>query len=232
MRRVFPIVLFAIVVAAVFAMERASVPEMGKRAVVVELFTSQGCSSCPPADELLRRMARDPKLQGRVIPLAFHVDYWNSLGWRDPFSSHAWSERQGDYVRALRLASAYTPQIVVDGARQMVGSNAAQVYSAIEEESRRPSDATVTLTKVAGGYVVNASSPRPDADLIFVTFENDASTRVTAGENSGRTLADDAIVRTLAHVTNGAKVDVDAKYGVAAFLQDRKTKRILAATRG
>ncbi|HUR81120.1 MAG TPA: DUF1223 domain-containing protein, partial [Thermoanaerobaculia bacterium] len=86
--------------------------------VVLELFTSQGCSSCPSADEFLRKLAAKDK---RVIPLAFHVDYWNYLGWRDPFSSAEWSQRQGDYVRAMKLSTAYTPQLVINGSRQVVG---------------------------------------------------------------------------------------------------------------
>ena len=92
--------------------------------VVLELFTSQGCSSCPSADAFLRKLAKEP----RVIRLAFHVDYWNSLGWRDPFSSREWSQRQGAYVRAMKLSSAYTPQMVVNGTRQMVGSSAFEIY--------------------------------------------------------------------------------------------------------
>lgn len=230
MKRAFLILLLAsVVVAAVFAMERASAPKIGERMVVVELFTSQGCSSCPPADELLRRIARDPKLHGKVIPLAFHVDYWNSLGWRDPFSSRDWSARQRDYVRAMKLASAYTPQIIVNGTRQMVGSSSFEVYKAIEDESRRAAEGTVTLTPAPGGYIVRATSPHRDADLVVVTFENGATTHVTAGENNGKTLADDAIARKLVHAESGAKIDVDPKYGVVAFLQDRGTKRLWTA---
>jgi hypothetical protein len=233
-----PILLPALaVVLAVFAMERAATPKVGTRAVVVELFTSQGCSSCPPADELLHQIARDPRLEGKVIPLAFHVDYWNSLGWRDPFSSHEWSERQGAYVRALKLAGAYTPQVVVNGTRQMVGSNRAEIYGAIEEDSKLPNEGTITIAAAAGGYVVRATSPHEYADLVIVTFENGATTPVTSGENHGKTLASDAIVRTLVRATSTPgsssierKIEVPASLGIAAFLQDRTTRRIWSAT--
>src|SRR5687767_14525236 len=127
------VVIVALVIGVVVAIQ-SQTPRAGDTPVVVELFTSQGCSSCPSADALLRRIAADPKLRGKVIPLAYHVDYWNHLGWRDPFSSREWSQRQGDYVRAMKLSSAYTPQIVVNGVREMVGSNSFQVYRAIEEE--------------------------------------------------------------------------------------------------
>src|SRR5438477_10817318 len=84
--------------------------------VVVELFTSQGCSSCPPADALIRELRKEPN----VIAIAYHVDYWDYLGWRDPFSSNEWTLRQLQYVHSLKLNSAYTPQIVVDGGREMI----------------------------------------------------------------------------------------------------------------
>src|SRR6266849_3578517 len=97
--------------------------------VVVELFTSQGCSSCPPADTLIRELRKQPN----VIAIAYHVDYWNYLGWRDPFSSSDWTLRQSQYAHAFGLSSNYTPQIVVGGAREMVGSNDRAVRAAIAE---------------------------------------------------------------------------------------------------
>lgn len=230
--RRLPILLLALaVVLAVYAMEHASTPKVGEHAVVLELFTSQGCSSCPPADELLHQIAHDPRLEGKVIPLAFHVDYWNSLGWQDPFSSHQWSERQGEYVRALKLDGAYTPQIVVNGARQMVGSNRTGIYAAIEQESQRPSEGQIMITPSPGGYLVRAISTHRDADLVVVTYDDGARTRVTSGENNGRTLSNDAIVRSLIRAkTMETKVEVPRGRGIAAFLQDRATRRIWSAT--
>jgi hypothetical protein len=203
--------------------------------VVVELFTSQGCSSCPPADELLRKLARDPKLRGKVIPLSFHVDYWNYLGWRDPFSSREWSQRQGAYVRALKLESAYTPQMVVNGTRQLVGSHASGVYKAIEDESKRKPEGSVSVRRDGDHLVVRATSKRT-VDVVLVTFENGATTKVERGENKGRTISNDAIVRklqTLGTVSGTFEQRVPVKLGprmgVVALLQDRATRRIYAA---
>jgi hypothetical protein len=196
--------------------------------VVLELFTSQGCSSCPPADALLRKLSADP----RVIPLAFHVDYWNHLGWRDPFSSKEWSQRQGEYVRAMKLDSAYTPQMVVNGTRQMVGSSAAAVYRAIEEESRRKPEGTIDLRRTPDGVKVQARSARKDVELVVVTFESAATTKVQRGENGGKTLANAAIVRTLVRPTTfDVHLPIASKMGVVAFLQERGTRRIVSAGR-
>lgn len=201
--------------------------------VVVELFTSQGCSSCPPADALLRRIAHDPKLRGRVIPLSFHVDYWNRLGWRDPFSSRQWSQRQADYVRALELDTAYTPQVVVNGTQQMVGSSVFEVYRAIEAESQRQPGGTIRITRTRDGADVRARTQRRDVDLIVVTYDTVAvSTNVTRGENSGKKLVHEGIVRTLVRAPSlEAHVPVAPQRGVAAFLQQRGTMRIIAAAR-
>ena len=241
MKRWIPLLLVLIVVGAVIALERQSlIPSTrpGAEPVLVELFTSQGCSSCPPADELLRKIARDPNLRGRAIPLSYHVDYWNHLGWRDPFSSREWSERQGDYVRAMKLNSAYTPQVVINGARQMVGSSAQQIYRAIEEESRRKAEGSVSVRAEGEDVVVRASAMHGGVDVILVSFENGATTNVLRGENGGRTIANDAIVRQLMRVATldgkgtveeRVKLPLGPRMGVAAFLQDAKTRRVLAA---
>src|SRR5262245_59154605 len=106
--------------------------------VVLELFTSQGCSSCPPADRVLSMLGSDPSLRARVVPLAFHVDYWNSIGWTDPFSSSAWSERQSAYAKQLALDSVYTPQIVVNGHDQLNGSDEDGIRRAIDAAAAGP----------------------------------------------------------------------------------------------
>jgi hypothetical protein len=192
--------------------------------VVLELFTSQGCSSCPSADEFLRKLAKDK----RVIPLAFHVDYWNYLGWRDPFSSRDWSQRQSDYVRAMKLSGAYTPQLVINGSRQMVGSSAFEIYRAIDEEAKRKSDARVTISPDG---VIRAQTKAP-AELILITYENGVVTKITRGENAGRTQTNDSIVRKLERlgiVTGTAEKRVALAKNVVAILQDPKTMRITAA---
>src|SRR5437588_10325455 len=120
-------------------------------AVVVELFTSQGCSSCPPADRLISELA---KTHGQVIPLAFHVDYWDNAFWRDPFSSHQWTERQQMYVQSFKLNGAYTPQVVVNGSRQLVGSNATAMNAAIEEAK---SSGSISFEATRNGAMIDAT---------------------------------------------------------------------------
>jgi hypothetical protein len=165
-----------------------------------------------------------------VIPLAFHVDYWNHLGWRDPFSSREWSQRQGEYVRAMGLKSAYTPQLVVNGTRQVVGSNRAAVYKAIEEASRRKPEGTISLRRTPDGVKVEAKTARKDVELVIVTYDTAAATKVRRGENGGKTLANVTIVRSLVRPkTLNAHVPVASKLGVVAFLQERGTKRIVGA---
>ena len=203
-----------------------------KGAVVVELFTSQGCSSCPPADALLGQLARDPD----VIPIAYHVDYWNGLGWSDPFSAREWTLRQAQYVRAMHLPSAYTPQMVVGGTRQMVGSAAAVVRSAIADAARTPTDATITVSMAKGIAVVETNTSRAGLELLVVATQSAAVTNVTAGENGGRTLTDVAIARRLARVPNVAagdqihRVPIEGAH-VVAMLQDPATMRIVAAAK-
>jgi len=191
--------------------------------IVVELFTSQGCSSCPPADAFISQLA---KTRADVIPLAFHVDYWDHLGWRDPFSSHEWTQRQMMYVRSFRLNSAYTPQFVINGAQQ-----------SIEEASRAKPIGTVAVDAVRDGpnikATVRANAP-PNSDIVLAVFENSVGTRILRGENAGRTTTDDAIVRKLMRVQNGTvMVPIDPSwnhFGIVVFLQNRATMAITAAS--
>jgi hypothetical protein len=201
-------------------------------AVVVELFTSQGCSSCPPADALLHELRKDPN----VIPIAYHVDYWNYLGWRDPFSSHDWTARQMMYQKQFSLGSSYTPQMVVNGSREMIGSNAGQVRDAINEAAQVGSIATVNVTFDQGDVVVHMKTPRPGLQLIVVTTEDGLVTKVERGENRGLTITNDSIARSLTRFPNLAagaatqRVVIDLKRGsVVAMLQDPATLRIVAA---
>ena len=117
--------------------------------VLVELFTSEGCSSCPPADRLLSELDRRQPVSGaNIVVLSEHVDYWNSLGWRDPFSSHQWSERQDNYGRQFGLDSIYTPQMVINGAQEVNGSDSRAVRSAIEK-SAAATPVAISISSVA-----------------------------------------------------------------------------------
>jgi hypothetical protein len=227
--RVIAIAAAVIAGAVVFNVVSQPAPlasHIGASPVVVELFTSQGCSSCPPADELLGRIARDASLRGRVIPLAFHVDYWNHLGWRDPFSSAQWSQRQLDYVRALGISGAYTPQAVVDGRREFVGSNERQLFGAIEEASKRASKAAVTID----GNVAHVDAPR-ELELIALMVGDAQTTNVARGENEGRKLTNYAIVQKLTRVGSvRGKVERALPAGTnVVLLQDAKTMEIVSA---
>jgi hypothetical protein len=212
-------------------------PKLGPTPVVVELFTSQGCSSCPPADALIHDIANDPALRGRVIPLAFHVDYWDRLGWRDPFSSAEWTQRQARYARTMHLASAYTPQAVVNGTREFVGSNRAALSAALEKASNeKRGEITLTARRDGNSFAatIHATVPAND-DLMLAIVEDGVTTKIEHGENAGRTITNDAIVRKLIRVTPGLKtvtVPLDAAWrnvSATAFVQDRATLAIGAA---
>jgi hypothetical protein len=172
------------------------------RPVVVELFTSQGCSSCPPADALMGELARLPN----VIALAFHVDYWDSIGWRDRFSIPEAVQRQLRYVDNLGLSSAFTPQIVIDGRNSFVGSDRRRIVAALAETL----DAIPIAAEVAHGELTVTLPERPGQsgyDVNLVAYLPEASTSVGRGENSGRTLAEFNIVRQFRRlgVWNGEK---------------------------
>ena len=158
--------------------------------VLVELFTSEGCSDCPPADRLLAR------LDTQAIVLSEHVDYWNQLGWKDPFSSALFSRRQESYCSQLNSKGPYTPQMVVDGETEFVGSDSGRAAAAIAKASRRPK-AAVKLTRTAAGLEVEITSPPAGGEVwMALADDHDAST-VTAGENRGRRLEHVAVVRSL-----------------------------------
>jgi len=201
-------------------------------AVVVELFTSQGCSSCPPADALLRELRNDPN----VIAIAYHVDYWDNLGWRDPFSAREWTQRQMEYVRTLKLPSAYTPQMVVDGTRQMVGSNAVAVRTAIGAAAREEKNSPpMRLTTENGSAVVVTNAPRAGLELLVIALNDQQTTKIERGENAGLTLANANIARKLVRVPNVAAGPHTYRVPIAgerlvAILQDPATLHIVSAT--
>ncbi|GAB4358869.1 MAG: DUF1223 domain-containing protein [Kiloniellaceae bacterium] len=165
------------------------------RPVVVELFTSQGCSSCPPADAVLGELAHQPG----VLALSFHVDYWDYIGWKDPFAAAQFTERQRDYAATLGLRYVYTPQIVVDGRHDIVGSKRRQVAAAIEEAGRSAPLVTVTLETANGGRALlsTGEAPAGGATVWLVTFDDSHETEVARGENGGRKLINSNVVREL-----------------------------------
>lgn len=159
----------------------------GGRPVVVELFTSQGCSSCPPADALLRELA--PR-QG-VLALGYHISYWDRLGWKDPLSSDASTARQKAYAGRFNGGQVYTPQIVVDGTREMVGSDRAAVLNAIaaaKPQAVAPVSFAADRRSVAIGAAIGGGDGA--GDVVLVRFLAQRTTAVAAGENAGRTAQD------------------------------------------
>jgi hypothetical protein len=168
--------------------------------IVVELFTSEGCSSCPPADAILTALSRQRSKAGiELILLGEHVEYWNDQGWRDRFSAPTFTQRQYDYVRQLHLATAYTPQVVIDGHLQTSGGNASALQSMILESASSPKPASVTLKLVSPDklqVVVTDSTDTRSVVLLAVTEDN-LSTSVKAGENGGHVLEHNAVARDL-----------------------------------
>ncbi|MDB4957796.1 MAG: hypothetical protein JWO36_5365 [Myxococcales bacterium] len=203
--------------------------------IVIELFTSQGCSSCPPADALLGKLARAGELGGRKLAaMSFHVDYWDDLGWADPYASPQWTKRQQRYAQALG-DNVYTPELVVAGSAGVVGSQAARVTQLIASAPRQlavTANATWTTTQA----VFTATAPA-DADVFIAVYEETTRTKVTRGENSGETLGSDRVVRRLERVAEAGKtgtleVALDPRWkagGAVAFAQ-RSDRRITGAT--
>lgn len=222
--------------------------------VLVELFTSEGCSDCPPADALLAELDRTQPVPGvLIIPLEEHVDYWDHQGWRDPFSSAVFTERQVSYVRRLRIASPYTPQMVVAGRTEFVGSSAQRARASISAAAQSAGvDIDIKLTNDAppdssfhAAIRVNSipASLGESADLWLAITEDGLASDVSAGENAGRRIEHRAVVRKFipaGRVDSGkfftTRVDASIAPGwkrenlrVVAFLEGASTGRILGA---
>jgi hypothetical protein len=181
--------------------------------VVVELFTSQGCSSCPPADAYLGELAK----RKDIIALSLHVDYWNRLGWTDPFSLPETTRRQSDYAAALRTNHVYTPQVVVDGAAHAVGSRKPEVEALITS-ARGVRKLNVEVRDSADGVAVTIPGGEgAPASVWMALFDAQQTTRIATGENGGRALAYHNVVRRLAKIGEwkGAAVRLAAPVGEA-----------------
>ena len=169
--------------------------EPGPPPTVVELFTSQGCSSCPPADAFLGQLAGRPD----VVALGFHVDYWDYIGWKDPFASAEFTRRQRGYAEGLGQRYVYTPQMVVDGMSHATGSRVGDVERLIAARRDAPKVSVRLVGEPGGSLNVSIGSGQADgpADVWFVTYNRNHSTEVARGENRGRRLVNYNIVRTV-----------------------------------
>jgi hypothetical protein len=233
---------------------RGERPPSARVPVLVELFTSEGCSSCPLADVALARLERTQPVAGaEIVPLSLHVDYWDRLGWADPFSSASFSARQSDYSRAWGENRVYTPQVVVDGRVELLGSDETKARSAVEEAARLPK-AAIELVPAASGEraslrirvrALPAVTPGDKAELLLAITEDRLASDVARGENAGRRLAHSAVVRDLAVVGTlqpGAPFEtqrllrlktewkVSALHAIA-FIQERKSRKVLGVAR-
>jgi hypothetical protein len=219
--------------------------------VIVELFTSEGCSSCPPADAVLARLQGDTVSGARVIALGMHVDYWNSLGWRDPYSSAIFTDRQGSYAAVKGTTEVYTPEMIVDGDAAFVGSDEGRARDEIAKaaQGRKTPLAIKAAYDKAGAVRVSlklgAALPagaRSPVMLVAVT-QDGLTSNIRAGENEGLKLTHAAVVRELQDLgtagAQGAETTATLKTGagdgdasamhIAAFVQDSATGKILAA---
>jgi len=225
--------------------------------VVIELFTSEGCSSCPPADDLLSRLDQQPITGVEIIGLSEHVDYWNRLGWHDPYSSPEFSKRQNVYADAFLQHSVYTPQMVVDGRQEFVGGNETKAKEAIVTASKTVK-ATVQLNftdtshnsdkeEIALSINVSDLPPIPEgdfADIVVAITENSIATNVLRGENAGRFLRHSDVVRqlnvvgeiplgkrmfALRHTLHLSREWQRGNLRVVAFVQGHRTRYMLGA---
>lgn len=206
------------------AAQPAPEPAAARPVVVVELFTSEGCSSCPAADAALARLARQqPVADARVVALGEHVDYWDRLGWKDPFSSRRFSDRQRRYTAVLGGDRLYTPQMIVDGRDELVGSDEAEARRAVARAAR---DRKVRVRLQAGAAADDAGTSLPvevvverdgvaggAADVLLAVSEDNLTSDVRRGENRGRRLAHAAVLRRLETL---GRLDADAGARFAA----------------
>ncbi|MGH9814613.1 MAG: DUF1223 domain-containing protein [Candidatus Acidiferrales bacterium] len=223
-----------------------------RRPVLVELFTSEGCSSCPPADTLLIRLEQLQPVEGaEIIPLGFHVDYWDHIGWRDRFASADYTQRQWQYAEFFKADTVYTPQMVVDGHTEFNGADARHAAAVIAQASQN-GKARVELKLLASSAkratlnaivsdLVSSNGERPE--LWAAITESNLSSQASKGENSGRRLAHTGVVRHLRRLaTLGSrpehakqfelKIDSDWKrqdLRAVVFVQERSSRRILGA---
>lgn len=214
--RVLTVVLVCVAgVAATLAARSAMAPVeplRGRVPVLVELFTSEGCSSCPSADRLLRQLdAQQPVDGAEIVVLSEHVDYWNRLGWTDPFSSAAFTARQEAYSSALRARGLYTPQAVIDGAAEVIGNDQPALVAAVKSAAALAKIALRVHVVPSGDerlrvdVISGTSLPAGPATLVLALTEADLVVKVPRGENAHKTLRHTGVVRRLAqsHVTGG-----------------------------
>ncbi|MCX7645623.1 MAG: DUF1223 domain-containing protein [Rhodobacteraceae bacterium] len=220
---------------AALALWTGAAAAQADRLVVVELYTSQGCSACPPADELLTRLAaRDD-----VLALALHVDYWDYIGWADSFASPAFTARQKAYARAAGSRTIYTPQIVVGGRDHLVGTREMELGELIEAHGDLPQEVALSVVRSGGSVVIRASAPAPLPRPVLVQLVRylpERTVEILRGENEGRTITYSNIVtdwRELARWAGDAPLELSAEVPggdeAAVILQEEGPGAVVAA---
>lgn len=239
------VIAMGVIVTAGFTSSKKALPENGF--AVIELFTSEGCASCPPADELIAKIQKEYN-KGPVYVLAYHVDYWNNAGWKDKYSSSVFTQRQLHYAQQLKIADGpYTPQAIINGTKEVIGSDEKQVRQALSEAFGNAPEAELSFKTpvikngdISLTYQTQAGKGHTFLQLALV--QKNAVSKVLKGENKGRTLSHIQIVRNFqsidlkgndtgtAHISwkPGASV---SNYEVIGFLQDAATGNIIAATK-
>jgi hypothetical protein len=248
---VLSVILFSMVA---LMSSRSAGPSISSAPILVELFTSEGCSSCPSADRFLERLDRQPVPGADFIVLSEHVDYWNHIGWKDPYSSHSYSQRQSVYASRFGLDSVYTPQMVVDGEKQFTGSDETRARQVFDESLKSPK-ISVRISSVQQGpgptvRVRVGADQLPDilrqdeAEIYLAIALNQAKSRVSAGENGGRILSHVAVVTELVKAGRVSRSrpfsqDVELKLGTGtdvhnlrliAFVQEPGQGKVLGAS--
>jgi hypothetical protein len=235
------LLLFVFIAATLVLAMRFTKPGPADSFAIIELFTSEGCSSCPPADAAMAAVIK--QYPANVFVLGYHVDYWDRLGWKDAFSNAAWTDRQSSYAAALHLNSIYTPQAIVNGRTEFIGSNEAMLYASIRRELDHPAANTITITAtskdaatIAVSYNTNQTGK---ATLNMALVQLHATTVVKRGENQGKYLTHVNIVRDFKKTRDASgTINLQLPAGlspadcqVIAFLQDKPGTAITAAAR-
>jgi len=239
-----PVVVIALIFSFCTGTEakKETAPISDKGFAVVELFTSEGCSSCPPADEAMIKLAKE--FPEHVYFLGYHVDYWDYIGWKDQFDNPAFTKRQDRYAEIFRLESIYTPQAIINGESELVGSKESQMRALIQEKLKQTSSVGIELDvrrtdaeKLIVSYVAPAS---PNSSINIALVQSRASTTVKRGENNGKLLNHINIVRDFRSISidkNGkgtAELVLPAGLGVKdlkliAFIQNERDMKIIGA---
>ncbi len=237
---------------SVAAQDVVAAPSRGnaQKVVLVELFTSEGCSSCPPADALLRQVHGMKTPAGQlIVGISEHVTYWNALGWADPFSSPTYTGRQNAYSTSFGLDSVYTPQMVVNGREQFVGSDKGLLEQAIRKERDQPEPVAVRILEAGTNgnsltvrFSASGDKSLAGADIMAVLADDADQSSVLRGENSGRNLAHVSVARSIARVAKlqgtgeqTIQLPIPASFHnggghhLIVFAQARGTGRVLGA---